>query len=285
MKMLQYPATCPASSSETEEHANVVEASKEKTSKSQELKCEMPDTVKNTVSFGRGNAEGMERCQMSLGKEMQFQSFAPADFQFTAPDGINTFTYFSKTFKFEPLSPNSAEKFMFPSPSSLLSPEKPSGFCAHIGAEDCQITKYPPLCSNVDSQQVVDKPFGNRSSASEAEVCIGSSDELRCDLSPCADESTSSSQHSHASSANKQDIVTEGVPNSVVEMSVIAEVQGEHHDPLYFRDLVKKETERLNKFCDKWERINGEEQGLREEGTAWLNSRIKFTFLQVANVK
>lgn len=91
---------------------------------------QLPDigSLKNTVSFGRGSTEAVERVQSEATSANETSSFAPADFKFTAPTGVNTFTYLSKTFTFQPLSPNSAAEFMFPSSvSSLfsLSPKKP----------------------------------------------------------------------------------------------------------------------------------------------------------------
>lgn len=53
--------------------------------------------------------------------EQEIKSFAPTNYQFTAPTGLNTFEYYSKEFKFEPLSPRSTSNFFegivaFPSP-------------------------------------------------------------------------------------------------------------------------------------------------------------------------
>ncbi|XP_015767082.1 PREDICTED: uncharacterized protein LOC107345681 isoform X3 [Acropora digitifera] len=82
------------------------------------------NAIKTTVSFGRGSTEGVDRVHP---KTNENPSFAPADFQFTAPVGVNTFTYMSKTFTFQPLSPSSADEFMFPSSVSSLfsfSPKK-----------------------------------------------------------------------------------------------------------------------------------------------------------------
>ena len=73
--------------------------------------------IKTTVSFGRGSTEGVDRVHPKTNETL---SFAPADFKFTAPVGVNTFTYMSKTFTFQPLSPSSADEFMFPSSVSSL---------------------------------------------------------------------------------------------------------------------------------------------------------------------
>ena len=77
------------------------------------------------VSFDTSSTEGVKRGQLNAESEVEPQCSAPKDFQFTAPSGINTFTYLSKTFQFQPLSPYSAAEFIFPtSASSFLSPKK-----------------------------------------------------------------------------------------------------------------------------------------------------------------
>jgi len=57
--------------------------------------------------------------------QKKVESFAPSNFQFTAPSGLNSFENYAKEFKFQPLSPASAANFFqgvtaFPSPKRKL---------------------------------------------------------------------------------------------------------------------------------------------------------------------
>lgn len=230
------------------------------------------EAIKNTVSVGRGSTEGVERGQTGLGSNNEASSFAPADFKFTVPSGINTFTYYSKTFKFQPLSPNSAAEFMFPtSASSFFSPKKPVERKEDLFVED------PVVAFNKSITSMENKKEDSVSTCAKTEICPVKNMESCC--GPTFDQGqTDVSQGDNAvCSSSKVNVEAPEQPGhevagemvSGMEDGDVTETQGagdEQHDAKYFRHLVKKETDRLNEICAKWEEISAEEENLSEEG-------------------
>ena len=230
------------------------------------------EVIKNTVSVGRGSTEGVERGQTGLGSNNEASSFAPADFKFRAPSGINTFTYYSKTFKFQPLSPNSAAEFMFPtSASSFFSPKKPVEKKEDFFVED------PVVAFNkcITSKENKKEDSANTSAKTEIcpvenmEACSGPTfDQTKTNVSQ-GDKAVCSSSGVNVEAPEEPDHEVAGEMVSGMENGDVTETQGagdEQHDAKYFRHLVKKETDRLNEICAKWEKISAEEENLSEEG-------------------
>ena len=232
------------------------------------------ENIKNTVSLGRGSTEGEERDpQPSMTSETEAQSFAPKNFQFTVPSGVNTFTYFAKAFKFQPLSPKSAAEFMFPtSAASFFNPkgDKATNHVENAILEDpvaaCHLNNELRIQENNQQEQVdVDDVAGTCTVAMETcndtEKQQGDSEAVETiSASASTDRETPSTQKSLETIV---EVVTGIDGGNVVETQ---DVEEEQHDAKYFRNLVTQETDRLNEICAKWEKINTEEQGLSEEG-------------------
>ena len=237
------------------------------------------ENIKNTVSLGRGSTEGAERCpQPSTASRKEDQSFAPEDFQFTVPSGVNSFTYFAKEFKFQPLSPKSAAEFMFPtSAASFFSPkrDKPTDQAGNAILEDpiaaCHLNNEQKMQENNPQDQgdheMIDDVTGTcivaMETCSASEKQQGDNNEAVETISgaPSTDRETPSTQKS----LETTDEVVTGMDGSNTQ-----EAEEEKHDAKYFRNLVTWETDRLNEICTKWEKIKTEEQGLSEEGMNWF---------------
>ena len=236
------------------------------------------ENIKNTVSLGRGSTEGVERgSQPSTALTAEAQSFAPEDFQFTAPSGINTFTYFAKSFKFQPLSPKSAAEFMFPtSAASFFSPrrDKPTDQVENAILEDpvaaCHLNNELNIQENNQQSDQVHVEMGDdmvgtcsvpMETCNDSEKQQGDNEAVETiSTAPSTDGETSSTQKS----LETIDEVATGMDGgNVLETQ---DVKEEQHDAKYFRNLVTQETDRLNEICVTWEKINTEEQGLSEEG-------------------
>ena len=246
----------------------------EKTAAFEKLNFPPLDNIKNTVSFGRGSTEGAER-----GTGTEAQSFAPTDFQFTAPSGVNTFTYFSKTFKFQPLSPNSATEFMFPSSSSSLFSPKADKPAAQKQAENaiyedpvaaCHLNNEVTACESNPQQQADHEMIDAASETCSVpmETCDGSEKRQSGD-EVVENDCTSQSSDGEIPSTDQQQSEGTVEMDTGMDSGDVLEDQadgGEQHDATYFRNLVKRETDGLNEICAQWEKINAEEQHLSEEG-------------------
>lgn len=227
------------------------------------------EAIKNTVSLGRGSTEGVERGQTGLGSNNEASSFAPADFKFRAPSGINTFTYYSKTFKFQPLSPNSAAEFMFPtSASSFFSPKKPAEKKENFFEED------PVVAFNKSITSMENKKEDSANTSNKTEICPV--ENMDACSGPTFDQTQTDVSQGDNAVCSSSEVNVEAPDCEVVGEMVlgmedgdVTETQGtgdEQHDAKYFRNLVKKETDRLNEICAKWEKISAEEENLSEEG-------------------
>ena len=229
------------------------------------------EAIKNTVSVGRGSSEGVDRAQLCLGSGNEATSFAPADFRFTAPSGVNTFNYFSKTFKFQPLSPNSASEFMFPtSAASFFSPKKPAEKKENLILEDPVAVFNKSIASmENEKQQSVDANAETETCNIAMKTCsepekhqagieVSESENTACLSGEVNQDTRQQSDHELAG-----EIVTGMESGNIMETQ---DVGDEQHDATYFRNLVKNETDRLNEICAKWEKISAEEQNLSEEG-------------------
>ena len=210
------------------------EAQKPKTQDEEMEDLEMPsfpqlDTIMGSVTIGRGSTEGAKRGG----------SFAPNNFHFTAPSGVGSFFNTSKTFKFQPMSPGSAERFMFPSSSGFFNPKHTSsvaeptlGENGFIDDKACEVF----LESDPQAQQQ------DRGEGADASVAMG----------------------------EKYDVATKEEGRSEREAKPddmdTAEEKNDERNATYFRNLVSLETQQLNKACKQWEQIQTEEQELTEEG-------------------
>lgn len=225
------------------------------------------DSIKDTVSFGRGSTEGMERGQSSTATEAL--SFAPSDFQFKAPSGVNTFTYFSKTFKFQPLSPNSASEFMFPTSSaSFFSPEKPAEKkVENPFLEDPVAAFNKSMSSSNNEQQQNENPKAETAACAAAMETCNEAEKQLSSKEVDNDSTVCSSATGIPVAQQQSDQVNDEVPVEMSSDVPVSQDSGEEkHDATYFRNLVKMETDRLNEICAKWEKISTEEQDLSEEG-------------------
>lgn len=256
--------TCPSKSEENEKKKEQMSSPEENTSNCERTNFPAIDAIKNTVTFGRGSTEGVERIQSSA----EAPSFAPAGFQFTAPAGVNTFTYFSKTFKFQPLSPNSAAEFMFPSSaSSFISPKRPTK-----KPDESPILEDPVAAFNKSLTSTNTEQQCNENACAESSTTL-------CDavMETCSEaekqqitdevednEKTNKMEHSHQQPC---ETVSEAVTAMESDVIQSQDVDDEQHDAAHFRNLVKKETNRLNEISSKWEKISAEEENLNEEGT------------------
>jgi len=235
------------------------------------------ENIKNTVSLGRGSIEGEKRdSQPSMASRTEAQSFAPEDFQFTAPSGVNTFTYFAKSFKFQPLSPKSAAEFMFPtSAASFFSPKRdqPTDQVENAILEDpvaaCHLNNELKIQENNQQSEQVHVEVGD-----EVGTCIvametgNDSEKQQGDTEAVETISTAPSTDRETLNAQKS-LETIGEVATGMDGSNVLETQDveeEQHDAKYFRNLVTQETDRLNEICATWEKINTEQQGLSEEG-------------------
>ena len=225
-------------------------------------KIDLPalENIKNTVSFGRGSSEGVDRNAKKPGPDLGPPTLAPKDFQFTAPSGINTFTYLSKTFTFQPLSPKSAAEFIFPtSASSFFSPNKEKS-TEEMQTESKAWEDPVALChmnSTLDEKENTEQQMADyeteKCEGSGSQEGTGSNVDEKKDTASCPTDAKISSSQGQSSLAEETDDGSD------------LDIQ---HDAAYFRNLVAKETDRLNEICAKWERINADEQSLSEEGMA-----------------
>ena len=261
--------------SKLDKQSGKISATEEMIPASEKLSFPLLEDIKNTVSLGRGSTEGVERgSQSSISSSTEPQSFAPEDFKFTAPTGVNTFTYFAKEFKFQPLSPKSAAEFMFPtSAASFFSPkkDKPTDQVDNAILEDpiatCHLNNELRIQEDnqqgqVDVEMIHDMALtssvamktshGSKKQQSDNEVV-----ETIC-RAPSPDRDTPSTQ---------KPLETIGeVVTGINNFDETRDDEEEQHDAKYFRNLVTQETDRLNEISAKWEKINTEEQILSEEG-------------------
>ncbi|XP_078360914.1 uncharacterized protein LOC144645274 isoform X3 [Oculina patagonica] len=279
---------CP---SKPDQQPSQTPATKEKTPAFEKLSFPALDNIKNTVSVGRGSSEGVERGQSSTGSGTEAPpSFAPANFQFTAPSGVNTFTYFSKTFKFQPLSPNSAAEFMFPSSAASFFSPKRDKASDQKQAENAILEDPVAVChinNELEAQESNQKQQDDQEMKdAAAETCVigmethdGSEKQ---DVVENDNVSTACLTDAEIPSTQQQPETTGEVKMDADEVIETQDVEEEQHDATYFRNLVRKETDRLNEICAKWEKINAEEKHLSEEVTGQIRTTIGQAQLLIA---
>ena len=271
--------TCISKLEEKEKQKEQTPPPKENTSDTEKASFLPVDAIKNTVSFGRGSTEGVERVQSSVESRTEAPSFAPANFQFMAPAGVNTFTYFSKTFKFQPLSPTSAAEFMFPSSaSSFFSPKKPAEKPVNnVVTEDPVAAFNKPVAStNIDQQQSENSDA--ESLTAPCEVAMETRDEEEKQQSTNEVVDIESTMEITGTQQQPVEVDSEAVTAKESDVPECHDTGDEQHDAAYFRNLVKMETDRLNEICTKWEQISTEEENLTEEGMVhnivWYNLQL-----------
>ena len=239
------------------------------------------ENIKNTVSLGRGSTEGVERCpQSSTASRKEDQSFAPEDFQFTVPSGVNSFTYFAKEFKFQPLSPKSAAEFMFPtSAASFFSPkrDKPTDQVGNAILEDPIAACHLHVNNEQKTQENDPQKQGDHEMIDDVagtctvpmETC-NTSEKQEGDNNEVVETIGGTLTSDRETPSTRKSFETSGEVVTRMDGGNVQEAEEEQHDAKYFRNLVTRETDRLNEICTKWKKINTEEQGLSEEGMNWF---------------
>ena len=252
-----------------------ISATEEMIPASEKLSFPLLEDIKNTVSLGRGSTEGVERgSQSSILASTESQSFAPEDFKFTAPTGVNTFTYFAKEFKFQPLSPKSAAEFMFPtSAASFFSPkkDKPTDQVDNAILEDpiatCHLNNELRIQEDNQQEQVdVEMIHDMALTSSVAMETSDGSEKQQSDNEVVETIRTAPSTDRDTPSTQKPLETIGEVVTGIDNVEETRNAEEEQHDAKYFRNLVTRETDRFNEICAKWEKINTEEQILSEEG-------------------
>lgn len=160
-------------------------------------------------------------------KKQQRKSFAPPNFQFSAPSGIHSFEHYSKEFKFQPLSPASTENFFEGLVPAISTPEN-------------------------RRQLITKNNFSLRNELVKNENSVPMSEE------------TGDSSKSETCSASKKDVGSRKEEN-IKQGSEEVECQDNQLSSKYFRDLVVSETDKLNLLCEKWEETESDND-IPEEG-------------------
>lgn len=206
-----------------------------------------------------------------------FSSLVPSEFSFKAPTGVDSFSSLSKSFAFEPLSPCSAQKFMFPSFSSVFddAPVTMAMVEAERAVRDeesenklMEVKKSVEIENGKDEKNKVLQETEVMKECKVKEMMVGNS------LSPKRDQSSSSNavceggvcgedketestiDTTEASGSKKIFKLTEDVG-----LAAKGEIGSSH-----FRNLVETETKRLNGLCALWEVESKGEDPLPEEG-------------------
>lgn len=270
--------TCASKLEEKEKQKEQTQPPKENTSNTERASFPVVDAIRNTVSFGRGSTEGVERVQSSVESRTEAPSFAPANFQFMAPAGVNTFTYFSKTFKFQPLSPTSAAEFMFPSSaSSFFSPKKPAEKPVNNVIMEDPVAAFnePVTSTNIVIEQQQSENSDAESLTAPCEVAMETCSEEEKQQSTNEVVDIESTMEITGTQQQPVEVGSEAVTATESDAPESQDAGDEEHDAAYFRNLVKMETDRLNEVCAKWEKISAEEDNLSEEGMVhnivWYN--------------
>ena len=262
--------------SKLDKQSGQISATEEMIPASEKLSFPLLEDIKNTVSLGRGSTEGVERSsQSSISSSMESQSFAPEDFKFTAPTGVNTFTYFAKEFKFQPLSPKSAAEFMFPtSAASFFSPkkDKPTDQVDNAILEDpiatCHLNNELRIQEDNQQEQVDVEMIHDMALTSSVAMEISEgSEKQRSDHNEVVETIHTAPSTDIDTPSTQKPLETIGeVVSGIDNVDETQDVEEEQYDAKYFRNLVTQETDRLNEICAIWEKINNEEQILSEEG-------------------
>jgi hypothetical protein len=176
-----------------------------------------------------GSLESARKATPVAKKKQQRRSFAPPNFQFTAPSGLHSFESLSKDFKFQPMSPASTESFFkgvtdFPTPENRRQLITKANFKARNDADE---NNNPiPMSEDYDSK---------------------------------TQESSSANEEDSESSCEKTD--DEGIKD--------VEYKDPQLNSIHFRNLISLETEKLNILCEKWDReMESSGKDLSEEGNS-----------------
>ena len=218
------------------------------------------ETVRDTISFGRGSTEGAKRSVQQVltpvtKATFEPQSFAPMDFKFSVPSGVNSFLYSAENFTFEPLSPHSANAFLFPSSASFYS--SPQALAIIPATEEER--KGNEIEGNFSGNKTTNAAVKE----TKLEVVQESGDALKND--ECVVTITRY-QLDRVNPAESNSVCA-GVKSGDSCNTVLTGTDSNSaHDSVYFRNLVKSETAKLNCLCDKWDALSTSTMDLTEEG-------------------
>ncbi|XP_031571453.1 disks large-associated protein 5-like isoform X2 [Actinia tenebrosa] len=169
-------------------------------------------------------------------KKQQRKSFAPPNFQFTAPSGICSFEHYSKEFKFQPLSPASTESFFQELVPAIPTPENQR----HLITKDNFILR-------------------NEEAENQYPVLMS--------------EETENTNTGVIPSADVKDVESRTEENNE-QGSKAVENEDNQLSSKYFRDLVSSETEKLNLLCERWEKVMESDNCLPEEAKGNIRTAI-----------
>ena len=208
------------------------------------------EAFKDTISFGRGSTEGASRTAQEVFKSdnapttSEPESFAPTNFKFTVPSGVNSFQYSASNFHFKPLSPKSADAFLFPTSASFF--ESPHN---------------APALNPLKRDEKI---------ASETDITL----ENTTSMIPNNSQDIGSaviSEDSVSSSTDYQHKENSYIGDNVNQLE-------NERDSSYFRNLLETETLKLNNLSKKWNEISESETELNEEGKILCISPGPFLF-------
>ena len=189
-----------------------------------------------------------------------FSSIIPNNFSFKAPVGLNSFTSLGTSFTFEPMSPSSAEKFMFPSASSVFN--------------DVPVTMSMVEAKKVGRQESLGKNMDGVDGEKKGERVLGE-EHLSKEGADCAmkDNQISSIGGINGDNCNGVNMnASEKKPGSVVDTVVTVD---EEAAAAYFQSLVDTETNRMQDLCSLWQKVNDGEDMPPDEGK-FNNSNFRF---------
>ena len=168
-----------------------------------------------------------------------FSSIIPNDCSFKARVGLNSFTSLSTSFTFEPMSPSSAEKFMFPSASSVFN--------------DAPVTMSMVEAEKVERQESSRKNKDGVDDQKKGERVLGEV----CLSKEGAECAMKDNQISSIGGINGDK------PGSVVDTVVTVD---EEAGAAYFQSLVDTETNRMQGISSSWQKVNDGEDTPPDEG-------------------
>lgn len=193
--------------------------------------------------------------------DITFSSIIPNDFSFKAPVGVNSFNSFSTSFKFEPMSPSSAQKFMFPSASSVFNDAPVT--MAMIEAEKA-------------GRQECGEDLGGKGDCVEDEMKdkrVLGEQRLSKKGVDCAMKDNQGGIG--GKSGINREIEDSGVNASENKPGSVVDTVDEEAGSSYFQGLVNTETNRLQDVCSSWQNENDWGKDMPPEEGKFNNSNFR----------